>query len=92
MANRSLIARQIATRICFMAWTKLLTPAWLGTSGAAKQLNTTEKDIEQRIKKGEFDTRQATANVSEIKFYKTDGTPKYIVAVPGAADPIPPKP
>ena len=73
-----------------MAWTKLLTPAWLGISGAANQLNTTEREIKQRIANGEFVTKQATPNVTEIKFHMTDGTPKYIVAVPGAPSPTPP--
>lgn len=75
-----------------MSWTKLLTPAWLDVSGAAKQLATSVGDIESRIAAGEFVTRQATPNVTEIKFHKTNGTPKYIVAVPGAADPTPSKP
>ena len=73
-----------------MAWTKLLTPEWAGTSGAAGILKTTESDIKQRIAAGEFVTRQSTPNVTEIKFHKTDGTPKFIVAVPGAADPTRP--
>ena len=73
-----------------MAWTKLLNPEWVGTSGAANLLKTTESDIKQRMAAGEFVTRKSMPNVTEIKFHKTDGTPKFIVAVPGAADPTPP--
>lgn len=72
-----------------MAWTKLMAPEWPGLDGAANILSTTVKDIEARVAAGEFVTRKPTLNVTEIKFHKTDGTPKYIVAVPGAADPTP---
>lgn len=75
-----------------MAWTKLLNPEWVGTTGAANLLKTTEADIKTRMAAGEFVTRKSTPAVTEIKFHKTDGTPKFIVAVPGAADPPPPPP
>jgi len=73
-----------------MPWQKLLGPEWVGTSGAANLLKTTESDIKARTTAGEFVTRKSTPNVTEIKFHKTDGTPKFIVAVPGSPDPIPP--
>jgi hypothetical protein len=60
--------------------------------GAAKILGITEKEIKARMAAGEFVTRNTTPNVTEIKFHKTDGTPKYIVAVLDAPDPVPPPP
>ena len=72
-----------------MAWTKLLTPAWLDIPSAAKQLKTSRRDVENRIANGEFIIQNPTPNVTEIRFHKTDGTPKYILAIPGVANPTP---
>lgn len=73
-----------------MSWTKIMpSPHWAGFSSAAKLLNTTDADIKKRIANGEFVTQQSTPNLNEIKFWKTDGSPKYIVADPNGSKPIP---
>lgn len=68
----------------------MLNPEWVGTSGAANLLQITADDIKRRMSAGEFVTHKSTPNVTEIKFNKTDGTPKFIVDVPGEPDPTPP--
>jgi hypothetical protein len=47
-----------------MAWTKLLTTAWIDARGAAKLLKTTEREIQLRIAAGAFVTREPTPNVT----------------------------
>jgi hypothetical protein len=74
-----------------MTWTKIFSaPFRTDIAGAARILNTTEADIRARIANGEFVLHHPTPNVTEVVFHRTDGVPKYIAVVPGAAPPQPP--